>query len=74
MSLATTSAADIISVIAAAENANQSFIVGRNPLLRHGLLATEGLDPSRFQVRSHPMLLAKSLQPLMPLAVNPAAI
>jgi len=56
MSLATTSAADIISMIAAAENANQSFVVGRNPLLRHGLLTTEGSDlraflcfwPSRF--------------------------
>jgi len=30
--------------------------------------------PSRFLVHSHPVLLAESLQPLIPPAVNPAAI
>jgi hypothetical protein len=73
--VATTSAADIISMIAAAESASQSFVDGRNPpfaAARSPCHCRTGL--SRFLVHSHPVLLAESLQPLIPPAVNPAAI
>ena len=73
-SLATTSAADIISMIAAAESASQSFVDGRNPFAAARSPCHCRIGPSRFLVHSHPVLVAKSLQPLIPPAVNPAAI
>jgi hypothetical protein len=43
-SLATTSAADIISMIAAAESASQSFVDGRNPFAAARSPCTAGSD------------------------------